>query len=115
MEEFMKWAPYIVALLIAGAYLIFIAYTKPKKIKEWLIDACGQAEEYFGSGTGQLKLRKVYAMFVEQYPIFSNFISFEKFSQWVEESLAILKRWIDLNPKAAQFFGEIPEDDNDEE
>jgi hypothetical protein len=115
MEQILiKLIPYIVLAFIGGV-LIYLAYRKPKQIKEWLINACGVAEAYFGSGTGQLKLRKVWAMFIEQFPIFSNFVSFKRFSGWVEEALAIFKRWLDLNPQAAAFFGETDAGDDNEE
>lgn len=106
MELVIKWAPYGVVLLVLGGYLIYIAKTQPKRVKEWLINACAIAEQFYGAGTGKLKLRKVWAMFIEQFPILSNFVSFERFSGWVEEALAAFKYWIEKNPQAAEFFGE---------
>ena len=50
------------------------------KVKEWLLFAVTQAEKEFGSGTGQLKLRYVYDMFVTKFPYLVQFISFETFS-----------------------------------
>lgn len=104
MEQFIKYMPYIVAVIIAGVYAIYIAKTEPAKIKEWLIIACAKAEEYLGSGTGKLKLRYVYDMFVTKYPIFSRFISFERFQTWTEAALEEFKNILSNNEKAQAFF-----------
>ena len=90
--------------MIIGAYLIYLAYQKPKKIKEWLVWACAYAEKKLGSGTGMIKLREVYDMFTAKYPIISFFITFNKFSEWAEDSLKIFKDWLENNPKAQEFF-----------
>lgn len=105
MEIFMKCLPYLIFACIVGGYAIYLAAAKPKKIKEWLIIACAQAESALGSGTGMLKLRFVYDMFVKQYPIVSQLISFKKFQEMTEESLATLKDWLEKNPKVDLFFG----------
>ena len=104
MEQFVKYIPYIIAVIIAGAYAIYIAKTEPAKIKEWLIIACAKAEEYLGSGTGKLKLRFVYDMFVTKYPIFSRFISFDKFQAWTEAALEEFKDILSKSEKAQTFF-----------
>ena len=116
MEQFVKYIPYIVVFIIGGLYAIYIAKTEPSKIKEWLIDACAKAEEYLGSGTGELKLRFVYNMFVKQYPIFSKFISFDTFQNWVELALKEFKRILSESEQAQAFFGiKTESEDNEKE
>jgi hypothetical protein len=90
-------------LCIVGMALVFIFY--PKKIKEWLIWACSQAELILGSGTGMLKLREVYDMFIKQYPLIAKIVPFSVFKKWTEESLVVFKDWLENNPKAQEIFG----------
>lgn len=57
------------------------------KVQEWLLYAVAKAEQVLGSGTGQLKLRYVYNMFVTKFPSIALFISFEEFSKMVDKAL----------------------------
>lgn len=54
-----------------------------KKIKEWLVWACIEAERALKSGTGQLKLREVWNLFcgVPAFTWVAKVISFETFSE----------------------------------
>lgn len=61
--------------------------TQVAKIKEWLLFAVTTAEAELGSGTGQLKLRYVYDMFISRFPLAAKVVSFELFSAWVDEAL----------------------------
>ena len=58
-----------------------------QKVKEWLLYACVTAEQEFGSGKGQLKLRYVYDMFVEKFGVIKYIITFEEFSVLVDDVL----------------------------
>lgn len=58
-----------------------------EQIKQWLIFAVAKAEAELGTGTGQLKLSKVYDMFIEKFPAIALFVSFEDFSVMVDEAL----------------------------
>lgn len=42
------------------------------KVKEWLLWAVTEAEKELGSGTGQLKLRQVYDLFVQRFPVITK-------------------------------------------
>jgi hypothetical protein len=66
-------------------------------VKEWLKYAVTQAEKELGSGTGQLKLRVVYDMAVEKFPQIAPYISFTKFSGWVDEALEWLNTQLESN------------------
>ena len=85
-----------IVILLTGA-LIYVGIKHPKKIKEWLVFACAQAELSLGGGTGMLKLRLVYDMFISQFPVFSKIISFNTFQKWTEEALVIFKEWLENN------------------
>lgn len=58
---------------------------------------CAQAEMTYGSGTGYLKLRDVYAEFVEVYPIMSSVLPFDCFSNLVDKALKLLKEKLSEN------------------
>ena len=94
-------------LCIVGIGLVFIFY--PKKIKEWLIWACSQAELILGSGTGMLKLREVLCEILDKtkklHRIIEKIVPFSVFKKWTEESLVIFKDWLENNPKAQEIFG----------
>lgn len=115
MEQIMKFMPYIIGIIIAVVYAIYVAKTEPQKVKQWLLYACAQAEAYFGSGTGILKLHMVYDMFVGKYPVFSKFISFNRFQKWTEEALETFKEFLSKNEKMQALFIEEQEVALDEE
>lgn len=73
------------------------------KIKQWLLLAVTTAEKELGGGTGQLKLRYVYDMFVEKYPVAAKMVTFEMFSAWVDEALEGMKGMLEQN-KAVKGF-----------
>ena len=73
----------VAVIAVAATYLInFFKMPGNKqleKVKEWLLFAVIQAEKELGGGTGQVKLRYVYDMFVSKFPALVSFISFEMF------------------------------------
>lgn len=68
-----------------------------EQIKQWLIFAVAKAEQELGSGTGQLKLKYVYNMFIAKFPAAALVISFETFSEMVDEALKELERLMEGN------------------
>ena len=67
------------------------------KVKEWLLWAVTQAEIDLGGGTGKLKLRQVYDLFVQRFPWLVKVISFERFSELVEEALEEMRNMLATN------------------
>lgn len=67
------------------------------KIKEWLLLAVTEAETQLGGGTGQIKLRYVYDMFISKFPVAAKMISFEVFSLWVDDALDQMKKLLETN------------------
>ena len=61
------------------------------KVKAWLLFAVVEAEKELGSKTGYLKLRYVYNLFVSKFKVLSYIISFETFSELVDEALDSMK------------------------
>jgi hypothetical protein len=76
-----------------------------EKVKEWLLYAVTLAETELGSGTGQLKLRTVYDMFLERFSWLSKFISFEKFSDLVDEALVEMREMLEKNENVRTIVG----------
>lgn len=97
-----NWYLIIVAVAFLISFYVFI--TDKKKVIEWLKWAVSQAEKELGGGTGQIKLRQVYDMFIERFPIFSKFITFNIFSLWVDEALIFLKDQLEKNEKIKEFI-----------
>ena len=105
--EWLNWLAdnwYIIIVLIVCAIGIYVAITDKKKVIEWLKYAVSRTEKELGSGTGQLKLRQVYNMFIERFPVFSKFVSFSLFSHWVDEALDFLKTQLENNEKLKEFI-----------
>lgn len=72
-----------------------------KSLKEWLVYAVSEAESVLGSQTGKLKLRMVYDMAVERFPILSKVIPFSLFSKMVDDALIVMKEMIENNKSIA--------------
>ncbi len=73
--------------------------SKRVKVLRWLEYQVSSAESQFGGGTGELKLRKVYAEFIKQYPVCSTFVTYERFKGLVDEALEWMKEQIKKNAK----------------
>lgn len=89
-----------------GVILICIYGCMTGKVKEWLKYAVIEAEKYLGSGTGQLKLRAVYDMFVEAYPIFSKILPFSIFSRMVDDALEWMRIQLENNVNIKYYVEE---------
>lgn len=91
----------IAALTVIG-YAIYVFLSAPtteqlSKVKEWLLYAVTEAERELGSGTGQIKLRYVYDMFIKQFPFLVEKITFDAFSVLVDEVLEKFRVLLDQN------------------
>lgn len=101
----------IIALLavLAVAVVLIIRFVKKPTaeqlatVKEWLLYATTLAEKELGSGTGKLKLRYVYDMFVTKFPWVAKVLPFESFSEMVDESLGSMNELLSKNA-AVQLF-----------
>lgn len=120
MEKFTKICEFIneywFLIVAAIAFVSVVAikaykwFKKPnseqiRQVKEWLLFAVAKAEENLGSGTGELKLRYVYDMFVAKFPAIAIFINFEDFSIMVEEALQKFEELIQINPSIGAMYG----------
>lgn len=69
--------------------------------KNWLVWAVSEAEAIFGSNTGKLKLRYVYDMAVERFPIVAKVMPFSMFGRLVDSALDIMRDMIENNKDIA--------------
>lgn len=95
---------YVIIVVLVLAFGIYYTITNKQKVKEWLKYAVAVAEKELGSGTGQLKLRQVYDMFIERFPIFSKLVPFSTFSNWVDLALEFLREQLEKNESVKAFI-----------
>lgn len=91
-----------IAIISTVSIKVYKWFKQPNKeqlrqVQEWLLYAVAKAEKNLGSGTGELKLRYVYDMFVEKFPAIAIFIDFDDFCIMVEEALNKFKDLIENN------------------
>ena len=75
-----------------------------KKVREWLLWAVIQAEKALGSGTGQLKLRSVYDLFVVRFPWLAKIVPFDKFAKMVDDALDEMRELLENNEDVAAYI-----------
>lgn len=98
----------LAAIIGCGVFAIYKFAGLPTEqqianIKQWLVLAVTNAERELGGGTGQLKLRYVYDLFVSKYPAVAKVISFDTFSLWVDEALEQMKYMLSTNAAVKNF------------
>lgn len=98
------------AILVVAGFSVYSFVKKPtteqiKAVKEWLLYAVIEAEKKLGGGTGQVKLRYVYDMFVEKFRFLAELITFETFSGLVDEALEKMRDMLQNN-KAVNSYVE---------
>ena len=101
--SFIACAAFVISLIIR--FLGLPTEKQQKKVKEWLIWGCIEAERALQSGTGQLKLREVWNMFcaVPTFTWVARMITFELFSEWVSDALVTVKEMLINNPTLAEY------------
>lgn len=92
----------ILACAAAGGYTVYAFVKMPSdkqlnKVREWLLYAVTKAEQKLGGGTGKLKLRYVYNMFVTKFTWIAKVIPFETFSDMVDDALEEMRKMLEEN------------------
>lgn len=113
MEFFVNyWYIIIAAIAIVGVggYTAYVFIKRPtseqlEKVKEWLLYAVTEAEKELGSGTGQIKLRYVYDMFIAKFTWVAKVIPFEQFSILVDEALEKFRKMLSDNTALQTYVG----------
>lgn len=122
MQFFVEnWYVAIALLALLTTIVIFAVrfFKKPTAeqlatVKEWLLYATTLAEKELGGGTGKLKLRYVYDMFVQKFPWVAKVLPFELFSEMVDESLDSMNDLLSSNAAVRLFVNGITEQADDE-
>ena len=99
-----------IAIIIVAIVCVVNFFKQPtseqiRQVREWLLYAVTEVEKIMGSKTGQLKLRMVYDMFLEKFPFISSVISFDKFSELVDEALEEMKHLLSTNEAIRNYVG----------
>lgn len=103
--------------VVAVSFKNFFSLSKDEQIKQikgWLLGAVTLAEAEFGGGTGKIKLSVVYDGFVEKFPWIARVLTFDKFSEYVDESLDEMRKLLLANKSVAAIV-ELKEATNTEE
>lgn len=92
----------MVLLVVAGGYTMYVfirmsSNRQLEKVSEWLLYAVTAAEQKLGGGTGQIKLRYVYDMFVTRFTWLARVVTFEMFSIMVDDALDKMKMMLENN------------------
>ncbi len=87
------------SIIIVG--IIALQY---QSFKIWLLWGVSEAEEFFGSGTGQLKLQYAYNLPIERFPVFAKLIPFTLFNWLVNKALDEMRRMIEENENIANIL-----------
>lgn len=77
---------------------------KIETIKKILLYLVAEAEKSLGSGTGDLKLAKVYKEFIEQFPELAEYITYDQFKTLVEEVLDQFENLIENNANISAYI-----------
>lgn len=96
----------LAALLGVAAWYVYRYFNLPSeaqlaKVREWLLWAVTGAEKELGGGTGKLKLRQVYDLFIVRFPWLAKVVPFELFSSMVDDALKEMREMLETNPAAA--------------
>lgn len=96
---------YLVVALMAVAGMVGVCigrflkmpHRAERKGKGMALWAVTQAEAELGSGTGKLKLRQTYDLFIQRFPALAMAVSFDTFSLWVDEALEEMRKLLKEN------------------
>lgn len=92
----------LAALLGVAVWYIYRYFNLPSeaqlaKVREWLLWAVTEAERELGGGTGRLKLRQVYDLFVTRFPWLARIVPFDLFSSLVDDALEDMREMLNSN------------------
>ena len=92
----------VIAILVMAGVAVYRYLGLPReeqlaKVREWLLWAVTGAEKELGGGTGKLKLRQVYDLFVTRFPWLAKIVSFELFSDMVDDALDEMREMLKNN------------------
>ena len=92
----------LIAILTVAGVAVYRYFNLPSKaqldkVREWLLWAVTEAERELGGGTGKLKLRQVYDLFVTRFPWLARIVPFDLFSSMVDDALEDMREMLKTN------------------
>lgn len=98
------------AIIAVGCFGVYRFFQKPTEeqlnaVYEWLLGAVIEAEKALGSGTGQLKLHRVYDLFLVRFPWVARIIPFNVFSDMVDDALEDMRELLEANVAVQDYVG----------
>ena len=92
----------LAAVLGVAAWYVYRYFNLPSeaqlaKVRERLLCAVTEAEKELGGGTGKLKLRQVYDLFVTRFPWLARIVPFDLFSSMVDDALEDMREMLKTN------------------
>lgn len=87
----------LVAVIAAYRYFSLPSEAQLSKVREWLLWAVTEAERELGGGTGKLKLRQVYDLFVTRFSWLARIVPFDLFSDMVDDALEDMREMLKNN------------------
>ena len=92
----------VLAILAAAGIAVYRYFKLPSeaqlaKVREWLLWAVTGAEKELGGGTGRLKLRQVYDLFVARFSWLARIVPFGLFSSMVDDALEEMREMLKNN------------------
>lgn len=92
----------LIAILVVAGVAVYRYFKLPSeaqlaKVREWLLWAVTEAEKELGGGTGKLKLRQVYDLFVTRFSWLARVVPFELFSSLVDDALEEMRDMLKNN------------------
>ena len=106
MEGKIIFIAVLAVMLIAAVILA----ANVSAFRNWLVYAVTEAEAKFGGKTGKLKLRYVYDLAVEAFPVLAKTLPFSFFSWAVDAALLIMRGMIEDNKQIADIVSKKEED-----
>lgn len=73
------------------------------KIKKWLLYEVTIAEQKYGGGAGKIKLSFVYDKFIERFPVAVGILTFDMFSDLVDEALKEMRKLLETNSSVKEI------------
>ena len=105
------WVTVLAVGLVVG-YNVKAFLEKPhgvqiQVIKDWAVKALVEAIAAWGKDAdADVVLREAYDKFIEAFPVFAKYVSYEKFKEWTIESLEKAKEIIEKEPVVKAYVGE---------
>ena len=105
-EFFVALLIFVIAAMVILSTIRFVEMSHEEqmaKVSEWLLWAVTLAEKEYGGGTGKIKLREVYAQFIQAWPQVARWMPFSLFAKLVDAALVNMRSMLTTNDAAREY------------